>query len=184
MRKLDPSNNDLMVVTLFKGDELKHGIVYKGEEALINIFDAYLDGEDERDIDIRFFKVAEKTYANTGEHMLLSTLYRTRALQMGLSWEGQVEITRIIDEKQARGETPTGGEYFRQMREFEEMTFLDETSELVARCPYIEELNEAFRKVVSWNEDIELCLSYLEVEEELDGKEYAKALITELEKHW
>ena len=55
MRKLDPSNNDLMVVTLFKGDELKHGIVYKGEEALINILDAYLDGEDERDIDIRFF---------------------------------------------------------------------------------------------------------------------------------
>ena len=184
MRKLDPSNNDLMVVTLFKGDELKHGIVYKGEEARINIFDAYLDGEDRRDLDIRFFRVSEKTYANTGMHMLQSTLYRTRGLEMGLSWKGQSEITRIIEEKQDKGETPTGGEYFRQMREFEELTFIDETSDLVERCPYIEELNEAFRKVVSWNEDIELCLSYLVIEEELDGKEYAKALITELEKNW
>ena len=103
---------------------------------------------------------------------------------MGLSWEGQAEITRIIEEKQARGETPTSDEYFRQMREFEEMKFLDDTSELIAKCPYINELNEAFRKVVSWNEDIELCLSYLEVEEELDGKEYAKSLIEELKKNW
>lgn len=184
MKKLDLNSGKLMYVTLFKGDKLKHGIPFLSEDQLVEILDALLEGIKEEDIDVRFFEIEGRTYSSNGVHMLKSGIVRSRIDEMGYSWDGHDAITKGIEGKLSRGERVTEGEFYRQQKEYEELEAMEKAMKLVEECPYADEFNHLFRKIMDWNEDIEAALTFPVATEELDGKEYVSKKLNELKLNW
>ena len=184
MKILEPNSGKRMFVTLFKGDSLRHGMYYENEEMLLEILDSYLEGIREEDIDARFFEIEWRTYSSNGVHMLNNCVHRARLIETGLTWEGQDEITKSIDAKQSRGERVSEGEYHRQQKEYESLFESEDIMKLIGDCPYADELNRVFRKIMDWNVDIERSLAFPIILEEYDGKEYVKEKLKVLEQNW